>query len=140
MSVLDNDSVRGHFRLAWTESQAGTPDAHEEGGFVLIRNRGSFAVERWPRGEQDRVEVPDHSDGRRSGMIIVACFHTHPNPGSEYQQEPSLTDIRAVRHDPDLGHPEFEGEYIIARDRLYRILRDGAVEDLGVTKALLQLE
>ena len=139
MSVLDNDQVRGFLRAAWSDSQPGTPGSHEEGGFVLINNDGTLTVERWPRGQQDRIEVPNHSGGRRSGMIIVASFHTHPNPGLEFQQEPSLTDIRAVRYDPDLGHPEFEGEYVIASDHLYRVLRDGTVEDLGITRALLQL-
>jgi hypothetical protein len=70
----------------------------------------------------------------------VATFHTHPNTGSDYQQEPSLTDIRAVRDDPELGGPEYEGEYVVSEARRYLILRDGTVQDLGETRVLLDIQ
>lgn len=139
MSVLDDEKVRDRLRQAWEESRPGADDAHEEGGFVLRNPDGSLTIERWPRGLQDQIVVPPHEEGNREGLRIVATFHTHPNFGLEFQQEPSLTDIRAVRDDQDLHHPEYEGEYVIARNALYRILHDGRVELLGDSRALLSI-
>jgi hypothetical protein len=136
---LDDAGVRRLLRQAWEESRPGTNEAHEEGGFVLRNPDGSLAVERWPRGLQNQIDVPPHPGGNRAGLKIVATFHTHPNPGPGYQQEPSLTDVRAVSEDPDLRHPEYEGEYVIATERLYRILPAGGVEDLGPTGDLLNI-
>jgi proteasome lid subunit RPN8/RPN11 len=71
--------------------------------------------------------------------VVVATFHTHPNPGPDYQQEPSLTDIRAVRNDPDLSHSDFEGEYVIATQSIYRIERTGRTSTIGDTNLLLRI-
>lgn len=139
MSVLDDDAVRHQLWRAWRESKPGTTDAHEEGGFVLKRETGELIVERWPKGTQDEMTVPSHPGGRRGGLPIIATFHTHPNPAPDYQQEPGLTDIRAVRDDPGLGHGEFEGEYVIASRRVYRIDRSGKVETVGETTRVFQV-
>lgn len=137
MNGLQDPGVRDALRKAWEDSQSETPTAHEEGGFVLRAPDGSWTVARWPRGSHNEIVVPPHPGGQRDSSLIVATFHTHPNPGADYQQEPSLTDIRAVRDDPDLGHTEYEGEYVIAREAVYRILRDGRVEHLGDSQTLL---
>jgi hypothetical protein len=50
-----------------------------------------------------------------------------------------LTDIRAVRDDADLRHPEFEGEYVISHEWIYLILSDGQVSVLGDTRKQLNL-
>ncbi len=137
MSAVDDPEVRRQLRRAWEDSQPGTADAHEEGGFILRLADGRFTIERWPRGAQDEIEVPPHSDGRRGAAVILATFHTHPNPGPTYQQEPSPTDIRAVRLDPDLRHAEYEGEYVIATALVYHLAPDGVVRELGGTPAWL---
>ena len=139
MSVLDDDAIRGLFLQTWQESQPGTAAAHEEGGFVLQNADGSLSVERWPRGAQNQILVPPHPGGKRGDRSIVATFHTHPNPGADFQQEPSLTDIRAVRDDPDLSHPAYEGEYVVASELIYRIRKNGQVEAVGETKATLKI-
>jgi hypothetical protein len=131
MSVLDDDGIRAQLSQAWKDSQPGTGEAHEEGGFVLQGADGSLVVERWPKGLQNEIVVPEHPGGKYGNQRIVATFHTHPNVGQDYQQEPSLTDIRAVRDDPDLHHPGYDGEYVISHERLYRIRPDGQVDDLG---------
>jgi hypothetical protein len=46
MAVLDDPNIREWLRRAWEESQPGTPQAHEEGGFVLRALDGSLVVER----------------------------------------------------------------------------------------------
>jgi hypothetical protein len=137
VSVLDNDAIRALLRQAWLESQPGTADAHEEGGFVVRNVDGSLSVERWPRGAQNKIFVPAHPDGKLGDRPIVATFHTHPNPGADFQQEPSLTDIRAVSEDPNLCHPDYEGELVIASEFTYRIRRNGDVETIGDTAVLL---
>ena len=139
MSVLDNDEIRRQIRRAWEESAPGTTGAHEEGGFVLKAADGSLTVERWPCGIQDRIELPSHVGGQRGGSIIVATFHTHPNFGPDFLQEPSLTDIRAVRDDPNLSHAEYEGEYVVSSQLVFRIRRDGTVEVLGKIRVLLEI-
>jgi hypothetical protein len=139
MSILDDEGIRGQFLRAWQESQPGTPNAHEEGGFVLCDAGGARVVERWPRGVQNEIVVPPHAGGKRGEHTILATFHTHPNPEPEYQQEPSLTDIRAVRDDPDLSHPEYEGEYVIALEWIYRIDKNGRVETVASTRAILKI-
>jgi hypothetical protein len=137
MSVLDDPHVCAQLRQAWEDSQPDTADAHEEGGFVLQGNDGSLVVERWPRGIGEEIEVPPFASGRRNQLIIVVTFHTHPNSGAGYVQRPSPEDVEAVRDDPDLGHPEYQGEYVISKDRVYRILRSGAVDVVGATRGLL---
>jgi hypothetical protein len=137
MSILANDGVKAELRRAWQESEPGTARAHEEGGFVLRQTDGSFSVERWPRGAQDEIELPQHPGGHRDSAVIVATFHTHPNTGPDFLQEPGPTDIRGVTEDPDLRHEEYEGEYVISRNTLYLIRPDGSVEALGDTNRLL---
>jgi hypothetical protein len=139
MSVLQNNAVRDELRRAWVESQPGPRGGHEEGGFVLRQADGGLTIERWPRGAQDEIEVPDHSGGRRGGAVIVATFHTHPNTGPNYLQEPGPADTRGVTNDPDLRHPEYEGEYVISLNTVYLIRPDGAVEAVGDTATLLAL-
>ena len=104
MDVLQSDSVKAELWRAWQESQPGSAGAHEEGGFVLLQSDGTLAVQRWPRGAQDEIELPPHRGGRSGNGIIVATFHTHPNTGPDYLQEPGLTDIHGVMDDPDLQH------------------------------------
>jgi hypothetical protein len=139
VSVLDNDEVRTALHIAWQDSQPGTAEAHEEGGFVLLGEDEKLIVERWPRGDKNEIELPAHDQGRRAGLRIVASFHTHPNLGLDFQQEPSLNDIRAVRDDPDLAGPEFEGEFVIGGENVYRILKSGDVQIVGPTNTVLKV-
>jgi hypothetical protein len=104
-----------------------------------LRNAdGSLEVERWPVGTRNEILVPPHPGGRRGDRSIVATFHTHPNPGPDFQQEPSLTDIRGVRDDPELSNPDYEGEYVISSDLIYLIRKNGRIELVGETKAILK--
>jgi hypothetical protein len=139
MSVLDDGQVCEQLRQAWLDSQPGTGTAHEEGGFIVRADDGTLSIEPWLQGSQNEIMVPPHPGGLFGGRRIVATFHTHPNTGPDYQQEPSLTDIRAVRGDPDLRHADYEGEFVIAQDVLYRINPDGTVEEMGSTADLLKI-
>lgn len=100
--VLNDRTIRTALSQAWQDSGPGVRGGHEEGGFILRDNSGQLLVERWGKGEQDTIILPPHRNCRVGGRDIVASFHTHPNTGSDYLQEPSETDRRAVREDPDL--------------------------------------
>ena len=72
-----------------------------------------------------------------NGVDILASFHTHPNTGSDSLQEPSETDKRAVRDDPDLKGPEYLGEFVLANETIYLISPAGQVREIGNRQALL---
>jgi hypothetical protein len=135
-SVLSDPDVRKALRQAWEDSQPGLRGGHEEGGFIVERTPGEFAVVRWTRGQQNRIMVPSHSGCQYQGKRIVATFHTHPNTGSDFQQEPSDTDIRAVRDDPELKGMGYEGEYVISQWTIYRINPSGHVDIVEATNEL----
>ena len=137
MSVITDPGVRKILLLAWEESNPGTPEAHEEGGFILKQPDGTLSAERWPRGSQDEIVIPSHTGGQRNGLTILATFHTHPNAGPEFLQSPGPTDMKAVRDDPDLGHAEYEGEFVIATELVYLISRLGLVTVVGRTDNVL---
>ena len=136
-SLLNNPDIRTASRLAWRESQPGPSDGHEEGGFIVQNPAGSLQVIRWPKGVGNTIDVPPHRGCRVEGLDIVASFHTHPNTGPDYLQEPSETDKRAVRDDPDLKAPYYEGELVISAVLLYFVTTFGSVVELGETEKIL---
>jgi len=72
-------------------------------------------------------------------LEIVASFHTHPNTGSDYLQEPSETDNRAVRDDPDLKGEDYVGEFVISQAVIYLISPTGQVREMDDTEAVFTL-
>jgi len=93
-------------------------------------------VVRWPAGEQSGITLPAHPNCSISGSHIVATFHTHPNTAGHYIQEPSETDKRAVRDDPDLKGEFYEGEFVISQAIIYIITPDGRVGTVGATNEI----
>ena len=71
------------------------------------------------------------------GCEIVASFHTHLNTGPAFLQEPSETDKRAVRDDPDLKSKTYEGEFVISQEQVYLISPKGQVSVVGRTWDIL---
>jgi len=135
--LLADPVVRSALRQAWMDSLPGTSNAHEEGGFVLRDGSGNLRVERWPSGAQRTIVVPPHRGCRIGAEEIIASFHTHPNSGTAFLQEPSQTDKRAVRDDLDLKGASYEGEWVISQETLYLIDPYGSVGVLGRTRDLL---
>lgn len=133
-STLDEPVVRAAFRQAWEDSHPGLTSGHEEGGFILIDSAGNLSVERWPYGEQNSIIVPPHQNCRFNDQDIVATFHTHPNTGSDYIQEPGETDKRAVRDDPHLKSAHYEGEFVISTQAIYQIAPTGQVSEVAQTE------
>jgi hypothetical protein len=135
--LLADPAVRRALREAWEDSQPGQTGGHEEGGFITMDAAGVLSVSRWPRGAQDVIRVPPHPGCRIQSIDIVGSFHTHPNTGTGYLQQPSDTDRRAVRDDPNLKGPNYIGEFVISERIIYLISPSGIVTEMGATPDLL---
>ena len=140
LSFLNDKIILRALRQAWHDSQPGVSGGHEEGGFVLRDADGFLRVSRWLQGEQDRIILPTYQDCRFEGQEIVATFHTHPNTGENYLQEPSETDRRAVRDDKNLKAQFYEGELVIAQEKIYLIESNGQVREIGDTRRILEMD
>lgn len=136
-SVLNNQTILAALKHAWDDSLPGTSERHEQGGFILLDSEGNLSVARWPKGLQSTINLPQHIDCKFDGQDIAATFHTHPNIGAEYLQEPSETDKRAVRDDPDLKGRFYEGEFVISQETIYLISPNGLVNELGYRSEIL---
>lgn len=136
-TVLSEPSILAVFKQAWHDSQPGLSGGHEEGGFILKDRAGNLSVVRWPQGEQDAIVLPPHPNCRIGEHDIVTTFHTHPNTGDDFLQEPSETDRRAVQDDPDLKGTEYQGEFVISQQTIYLISPTGLVSEVGSTIEIL---
>src|SRR3989442_11557925 len=96
ITLLNEGVVRDVFNQAWQDSRPGPFGGHEEGGFILRNAAGKLSVTRWPAGGRNSISLPPHVDCRINDSEIIASFHTHPNTGPSYLQEPSETDRRGV--------------------------------------------
>ncbi len=132
--ILSDSRVRAALKKAWTDSHPGVFGGHEEGGFILRDSTGEVTVLRWQRGTQDTISLPSHPDCKIGEDEIIASFHAHPNTGDDYLQEPSETDKRAVRDDPDLKGENYVGEFVISAETIYLITPAGRVRELSDTQ------
>jgi hypothetical protein len=137
VAILGDPVVRAALQQAWRESQPGPTGGHEEGGFILREPTSRLWVLRWPRGNQNSIDLPAHPGCTVSGSDIIMTFHTHPNTGPDYLQEPSETDKRAVRDDPDLKSAFYLGELVVSKERIYLIEPTGHVVEIGETHVSL---
>jgi hypothetical protein len=84
LDLLDNPVIQQALDEAWVDSQEGTPEEHEEGGYVYQCGNTTasgeviwtYEIERWPTGEVDHISAPDPSPA--PGCRTLADFHTHP--------------------------------------------------------------
>ena len=101
MDLLTDPAIIAEINRAWEESRTDNQaNRHEEGGYIVLNPDRTLGVERWPRGEKFRMAPPPLSaDNCYNGKVVVAAFHTHPNPsidenGQEWEQGPSQSDRR----------------------------------------------
>lgn len=132
--IIENEVVLSEIKNAWNDSVPSLSDGHEEGGFIVIDEFENLSVVRWEKGKQNEIVLPPHRNCFAREKEIVASFHTHPNTGKDYQQEPSLTDIRAVADDPDLKGENYVGEFVVSKDIIYLIKPSGEVVEIGNTE------
>lgn len=137
VEILLDSVVRAALTQAWMESKSGLTGGHEEGGFIVLGEDDKLRVQRWPAGEGSSIKVPDHAGCTVNGLPILATFHTHPNTGPDYLQEPGETDKRGVKDDADLKGALYVGEFVVANEMLYLITPGGTVRDLDTRAELL---
>jgi hypothetical protein len=135
--ILNNPLVCAALKQAWEDSQPGVTGGREEGGFILQDLAGNFSIVRWARGNQNSIILSSHPKCKIDESDIVASFHTHPNTGDDYLQEPSETDKRAVRDDSDLKGAFYVGELVISQAKVYLISPNGQVSEVGDTSIFL---
>src|SRR5262249_40479437 len=78
---------------AWSDSLPGDlVRRHEEGGWIdMDHTTGMVAVRRAPSGAQATLDLS--RPPVVPGAVVVATFHTHPNPSSEgWEPGPSAAD------------------------------------------------
>src|SRR5437868_2854369 len=81
--LLADPVVQAALDQAWTDSLAHDPlYRHEEGGWVYLDvTTGGISIQRAPTGDTTTVDL--HNPLLVVGSVVVATFHTHPNPSSE---------------------------------------------------------
>ena len=136
--LLENESIVAELKKAWIDSEPDFSGGHEEGGFIVADDDGNLTVVRWEKGLQNEIVLPPHKNCLADGKYIFASFHTHPNIGRDFQQEPSLTDIRAVSDDFDLKSEFYLGELVISEQNIYLIEPAGDYHVIGATKVILE--
>ncbi len=92
----------------------------------------------WRKGEGNLIRGPEHAECAVGGWAIVATFHTHPNIGMDFLQEPSETDKRGVREDANLKGALYIGEFVIANETIYLITPSGTIREIGTRAELLR--
>ncbi len=84
---------------AWADSQVKDPNhRHEEGGWIYLElATGGIVIRRAPAGRRSLLSLGNPP--RLANHVIVATFHTHPNPASEgWVTRPSIQDELAARY------------------------------------------
>jgi hypothetical protein len=137
LDILRYPAVRLALTEAWVESKPGLAGGHEEGGFIVLDGEDKLGVRRWPAGKVNQIKVPEHRGCLVDGLAIVATFHTHPNTGSDYLQEPGETDRRGVRDDAELKGNLYVGEFVVTNDTVYLVTPNGTVRELDSRSELL---
>lgn len=135
-SILNDLAIRIALKQAWQDSNPGLTGGHEEGGFIVQDSANNLSVLQWPKGLQNSMVVPPHHGCQIGEQYIVASFHTHPNTGSDFLQEPSETDKRAVCDDPDLRGAAYVGEFVISQETIYLITPTGQVREVDETQVV----
>src|SRR5262249_51328240 len=97
-SQLLNDAlVQRALEQAWTDSRPTEPaDRHEEGGWIYMNTTtGELTVQRAPAGARAVLDLS--TPVPIPGLVVVATFHTHPNPVAEgWEPGPSPGDVQSA--------------------------------------------
>lgn len=136
--IFENQVILSELNRSWLDSEPGESGGHEEGGFIVADDVGDLAVVRWEKGLLNEIVLPPHKNCFVDGKDIIVSFHTHPNTGQGFQQEPSLTDIRAVGDDFDLKGEFYLGELVVSRENIYLIEPAGDYHVIGSTEVILK--
>jgi len=95
--LLSDPAVRQALEAAWSDSLPDDPARrHEEGGWVYLdTTTGAIQVSRSPAGQQAGLDLT--APPVIPGSVVVATFHTHPNPSAEgWESGPSADDTQSA--------------------------------------------
>lgn len=95
--LLSEALVRDALDDAWAASDSGVATLrHEEGGWFFMDTANRTISYRWaPVGEQAKIDL--NSPPVVHGSVVVATFHTHPNPTvGGWDPGPSPEDTRSA--------------------------------------------
>ena len=117
--LLADPNVLAGMRRAYDDSDVGGPQPMEQGGF-LVRDplTGIVAVIRLASSGRDSLCYLLCPKGLSQDQEIVGSFHTYPNTGPEWLQEPSPQDIRFSKDYPETLGPH---QFVISRETIYHI-------------------
>jgi hypothetical protein len=95
--LLNEPAVQQALEQAWADSLPADPvQRHEEGGWIYLDTMtGALSVHRAPAGAQAILDLG--SPSAVPGSLVVATFHTHPNPSAEgWDPGPSQADTQSA--------------------------------------------
>src|SRR5262245_32942529 len=95
--LLNHPAVQAALEQAWQDSSpSDSIQRHEEGGWVYMdTSTGVISVQRAPAGARAVLDL--NSPPLVSGSVVVATFHTHPNPSAEgWEPGPSPADTQSA--------------------------------------------
>jgi hypothetical protein len=95
--LLNDATVRQALEDAWRDSLVGVPTRrHEEGGWIYAdTSTGAITIRRASAGGQADLDLS--SPRQVPGSVVVATFHTHPNPTAEgWHPGPSSEDVQSA--------------------------------------------
>jgi hypothetical protein len=95
--LLNAPIVQQALERAWNDSLPGDPvHRHEEGGWIYMdTTNGTVTVRRASAGTQATLDVS--TPPVVPGAVVVATFHTHPNPSAEgWDPGPSTADTQSA--------------------------------------------
>ncbi len=95
--LLQNATVQQALEDAWSDSAVDDPARrHEEGGWIYAdTTSGVISIRRAPAGSQALLDLANPP--LVSGSVVVATFHTHPNPSADgWDPGPSAGDTQSA--------------------------------------------
>lgn len=95
--LLNELVVQRALDQAWIDSLPSDPfQRHEEGGWIYVDPMsGEVMVRRAPAGAQTTLDL--NVPPIVAGAVVVATFHTHPNPSAEgWDPGPSVADTHSA--------------------------------------------
>ena len=96
--LLNEIQIQQALEQAWLDSQAADPaNRHEEGGWIYMdTSTGAITIRRAPAGARAALDLT--TPVLVPGSVVVATFHTHPNPAAEgWELGPSPGDEQSAR-------------------------------------------
>jgi hypothetical protein len=96
-ALLSDVTVQAALERAWADSEVDDRlKRHEEGGWIYVNtNTRELLVRRAAAGRRSAIDLSDPP--LVPGAVVVATFHTHPNPSSEgWNSGPSTSDTESA--------------------------------------------